>query len=180
MSPPPSFSTPLGRLVLGLEVSGVTAPQAAAFAAGDRSVTVWSSPTWFEVLLIPADLAPAWHGGGWRVGGSRGSRRRPVTDAHPKVPVGRWCHLDRWWSRIRPEPRRSDVDGRSDGVTVGLPDYEAATTYRRDGFEVAVGAVPEGQGHFLWRAGPDTPDDISTWFAVDWPTARLVPAEPIY
>lgn len=84
------------------------------------------------------------------------------------------------WSAVGPDNgenlnAQTWTDGRTK-VTVGLPDYETATTYRREGFEVAVNLVTEGQGHFLCAWGLDTLHDSSTWYAVDWPTARLLAA----
>ncbi|HEY1191365.1 MAG TPA: hypothetical protein VGE74_27270 [Gemmata sp.] len=175
---PPTFSTPLGRLVLGLEIAGRPVPPAATFTASDHSVALWTNPARLEVLLTaaPADLPP-----GMTVGGARAAVWR-VRGANPALSFVLTCL---WtgaagWTDVGPETGENlDAQTWTDGhtrVTVGLPDYETATAYRRDGFAVTVRAVPGSQGHFLCAWGPDAPDDISTWFAVDWPTARLVPA----
>lgn len=176
---PPSFPTPLGRLVLGLDVGGLSIPPAATFASGDRSATVWPAPVRFEVLLThpPISLPPGMAVAGalavvWRVDVGEKSRSIAIKCL--------WAS-GATWSEVGPEAGENlDAQTWTDGrtkVTVGLPDYETATTYRREGFEVAVGSLTSGQGHFICAWGPDSPDDISTWFAVDWPTARLVRAE---
>jgi hypothetical protein len=175
----PSFSTPLGRLLLELEVAGLPIPPTATFTVGDRSVTVWAAPVRFEVLLAPAPIAlPS----GMAVAGAWAAVWR-IGNAEPDRPLVLKCL---WagtvgWTDVGPESGENleaqTWTDRRTRVTVGLPDYQTAITYRRDGFEVAVGSVPGGQGHFLCAWGPDMPDDISTWFAVDWPTTQLVPAE---
>jgi hypothetical protein len=118
-----------------------------------------------------AGLSSAGYGGGRR----DGSRL-----AQSAVIKCRWAS-GATWSEVGPETGE-DLDAQTwtDGrikVTVGLPDYENATTYRREGFEVAISSVAGRQGHFICAWGPDSPDDISTWFAVDWPTARLIAPE---
>jgi hypothetical protein len=171
-----SFSTPLGRLDLELEVGGVTIAPTATFTAGDRSVTVWSDAVWFEVLLIraPISLPP-----GMAVAGAMAAVWR-VDVAKSAVIKCRWAS-GATWSEVGPETGENlDAQTWTDGrtkVTVGLPDYETATTYRREGFEVAVDSIVGGQGHFICAWGPDSTDDISTWFAVDWPTERLIAGE---
>ena len=171
-----SFSTPLGLLKLELEVGGVTVAPTATFTAGGRSVTVWTAPMWFEVLLTraPISLPP-----GMAVAGAMAAVWG-VDVAQPAVIKCRWAS-GATWSEVCPETGENlDAQTWTDGrtkVTVGLPDYETATTYRHEGFEVAISSVAGGQGHFIWAWGPDSPDDISTWFAVDWPTARLIEAE---
>jgi hypothetical protein len=173
---PLSFSTPLGRLDLELEVGGVTIVPTATFTAGSRSVTVWSAPVRFELLLTraPLSLPP-----GMAVAGALAAVWR-VDAAQSAIIRCQWAG-GATWSEVGPETGENlDAQTWTDGrtkVTVGLPDYEAATTYRREGFEVAVSSVAGGQGHFICAWGPDTPDDISTWFAVDWRTERLIAAE---
>ena len=54
---PPSFVTPLGRLILELEVGGVTVSPAVKAVSGSRSVTLWTVPIWFEVLVAPASVS---------------------------------------------------------------------------------------------------------------------------
>lgn len=169
----PSFSTPLGPLVLGLEVEGEAIAPAAVFADGDRRVAVWRAPVRFEVLLAPAPVSlppgmkvtAAW-AAAWRMG--------EPDKARPAVLRCLWTS-EATWTEFGPESGENlDAQTWTDGrtkVTVGLPDHEAATTYRRDGFEVAVNSVSGGQGHFVCAWAPDTPDDVSTWFAVDLPPA---------
>jgi hypothetical protein len=173
---PPSFSTPLGLLELELVVGGVTVVPTATFTEGDRSVTVWCAPVWFEVLLTraPISLPP-----GMAVAGAMAAVWR-VDVTQSAVIKCQWAS-GATWSEVGPETgenldAQSWTDGRTK-VTVGLPDYETATTYRREGFEVAISSIAGGQGHFICAWGPDSPDDISTWFAVDWPTVRLIGAE---
>jgi hypothetical protein len=145
----------------------------ATYTSGEFSVTVWSTPIWCEVLLTrpPNSLPPGMAvtdamAAVWRVDGWQGA-----------VIKCRWAS-GVTWSEAGPENGENlSAQTWSDGqtkVTIGLPEYEIATTCRSDGFEVAIGSVGSTQGHFVWAWGPDSPDDISTWFAVDWPTARLI------
>lgn len=176
----PSIATPLGRLTIHVEVDGAVVRPVAAFAAGERTVVAWPDPARFEMLLTrpPPSLPPGMAVDGavaviWRAGPSC-QRDRAVISCL-------WTG-ESTWAEVGPESgqyldAQTWTDGRT-RVTVGLPDFGTATTYRRDGFLVAVGQVAVGQGHFICAWSPDAPDEISTWFAVDWPTDRLVGPEP--
>jgi hypothetical protein len=118
-------------------------------------------------------VAAAW-AAVWRLG--------PGDKARPAAVTCRWAS-GATWTEVGPETGENlDAQTWTDGrtrVTVGLPDYEAATRYRPEGegFEVVTSLVAEGQGHFACAWALGGPDDVSTWFAVDWRTAELVPAE---
>lgn len=175
------FATPLGRLELTLEVAGRVVPPEATFAAGERSVAVWAAPVAFELLRThPLILLPP----GMAIDGAAAAVWRAGLTPWPGPIIIRcvWT-AGASWSDGGPESGENlDALTWTDGstkVSVGLPDFGGATTYRRDGFEVAVGMVAGHQGHFVCAWGPDSPDDVSTWFAVDCSPVHLVAPDAV-
>jgi hypothetical protein len=109
---PLSFSTPLGRLDLELQVGGVTVAPTATFTAGSRSVTVWSAPVRFELLLTcaPISLPP-----GMAVAGALAAVWR-VDSAQSAIIRCRWAS-DATWSEVGSETGENlDAQTWTDGL----------------------------------------------------------------
>ncbi|QVL31212.1 hypothetical protein KIH39_20535 [Telmatocola sphagniphila] len=172
----PSFPTPLGRIDLFLEANGIELKPSSVFCADETTIFIWPEDVGAELILfrpilsLPKGmsvtdayaailrLTPTNH----LIEGSLPTRRSKVFRC-------RWDEKSKW-TEVGPEIGENlDAQSWTDGktkVTVGLPDYETDTTYRRDGFEVAI--KQKSQLHFVCAWSPDITDDISTWFAVDY------------
>lgn len=167
----PAFETPLGTLTFELLVAG--APLApVVFVSGEVAVAVWEREG-CELLLVPvSDVSVTGaRAAVWRIAPNRAERLllRCV-----------WAQQTTWTECGAETGENLDAQTWTDGhtkVSVGLPEYDTATTFRRDGFEVEVTALHDDTGHILCAWAPDAPGDVSTWLAVDRPTASLLPTD---
>jgi|GEM_PF-3783546 len=165
----PAFETPLGTLTLELIVAG-TPVAPVVFVSGDRAVAVWEREG-CELLLVPVSDATVTgaRAAVWRISPTRGERL---------LLRCAWAQQTTWTDSGAETGENLDSQLWTDGhtkVSVGLPDYDTATAFLSNGFEVEVTALHDDTGHILCAWAPDAPGDVSTWLAVDRPTASLLP-----
>ena len=137
-----------------------------------NAVAVWEHEA-CELLLVPVSDA--------RVTGARAAVWRVVPISRERLLLRCVWAQQATWTDGGAEPGENlDAQTWTDGrtkVSVDLPEYDTATTFRRDGFEVELTALHDDTGHVVCAWAPDAPDDVSTWLAVDRPTASLLPAD---
>lgn len=168
----PAFETPLGTLTFELLVAGEpVAP--VVFVSCERAVAVCGRARGCELLLVPVSNATVTgaRAAVWRIAPNRAARlllrclwAQQATWTEAGAETGENLDSQLW------------TDGRTK-VSVGLPDYDTATTFRRDGFEIELTALHDDIGHILCAWAPDVTGDVSTWLAVDRPIASLLPTD---
>lgn len=165
----PAFETPLGTLTFELLVAGEPVALV-VYLSGDRAVAVWERAG-CELLLVPVNDA--------RVTGARAAVWRIAPNrAAPLLLRCVWAQQTTWTECGPDTGENLDAQTWTDGstnVSVGLPDYFPATAFLRNGFEITLTTLHDDTGHVLCAWAPDAPDDVSTWLAVDRPTASVLP-----